>query len=194
MNQNHLIALCVAVALILVGVCLGYLAWGRQTVAIEEKAAAPVWHDDGSLTAIRDPKAKPDLPAPSAPKGGRLVRTVEVTVKPEPTHKPPITDHNQPITDAPDCAPVTVRLDLHAYDDGLRVSAIAKGGEILDAVDIPRSEIYLARPTRHVIALERTGDETEVRYGRSLGAFDIGPTLTLAGGRAQVGGFVQYRF
>lgn len=192
MNPNHLIALCVAVALILVGVCLGYLAWGRQTVTIEEKAAAPVWHDDGSLTAIRAPRAKPDLPAPSSPKGGRLVRTVEVTVKPVPIDRDP---------DAPidadrsiDCAPVTVRLDLHTYDDGLRVSAIAKGGEILDAVDIPRSEIYLARPTRHVIALERTGDETEVRYGRSLGAFDIGPTLTLADGRAQVGGFVQYRF
>jgi len=188
-NPNHLTALCVAVALILVGVCLGYLAWGRQTVTIEEKAAAPVWHDDGSLTAIRDPRAKPDLPAPSAPKGGRLVRTFEVTVKPEP-RQPVDSQDNQPA----DCAPVTVRLDLHAYDDGLRVSAIAKGGEILDAVDIPRSEIYLARPTRHVIALERTGDETEVRYGRSLGAFDIGPTLTLAGGRAQVGGFVQYRF
>lgn len=194
MNPNHLIALCVAVALILVGVCLGYLAWGRQTVTIEEKAAAPVWHDDGSLTAIRDPKAKPDLPAPSAPKGGRLVRTVEVTVQPERQDSQANASGEKPDGSPDDCAPVTVRLDLHAYDDGLRVSAIARGGEVLDAVDIPRSEIYLARPTRHVIALERTGDETEVRYGRSLGAFDIGPTLTLEGGRAQFGGFVQYRF
>lgn len=177
---NGLAIVCGAV----IGLCVGYLAWGRQVVAIEEKEAAPEWHDDGSLTAMRDPGANPALPAPTVPKGGRVVRTVEVTVKPDPMPEP-----------ATECPPVTVRMDMTAHDDGLRVSMIAKGGEILDAIDIPRDVIYMPRNTKHTVALEKVGDTMTARYGYSIGSLDIGPAVSVDGnGLATLGGWVGYRF
>ena len=182
---------------IVIGACVTYLAVGRQVVAIEEKPAPMVWHDDGSVTPIRAPQAKPEMTAPSVPDGGRVIRTVEVTVLP--THKPTITDHNQPKNDQisktqDTCEPVKLRLDMTSHADGLRVSMRAEGGEILDAVDIPRDTIYMPRATRHVIALERNGDTTTARYGYSIGALDVGPAVSVDNGRATLGGWIGYRF
>lgn len=166
------------------GVCIGYMAWGRQVVPIVETKAVPEWHDDGSLTAMRDPAAKPVTPAPTVPKGVRVVRTVEVTVKPDPMPTP-----------ATECPPVTVRMDMTAHDDGLRVSMVAQGGEILDAIDIPRDTIYMPRETKHVVGLERINGASVLRYGMSFGALDVGPSVALNGdGRVSVGGWIGYRF
>lgn len=200
MTLNHAVALAFMLALIAVGVCIGYLVWGRQVIAVEERAAAPVWHDDGTLTAGRYPGAEADLPETSAPPGGKLIRTVEVTVRAKPAiinakikgDKSSVTVHNgaykdstpslnQPIS-AAECPPVTVRLDMREYRDGpdlgLRVSVVSDG-EVLDAVDIPRDTIYMPRNTRNVIGADRIGDTTTVRYQRSVGRLDIGPAVTL---------------
>lgn len=204
MSLNHAAGLAFAIGLILVGVFLGWLAWGRQVVAIEEKPAAPVWHDDGSLTAIRDPSAKPDLPAPTAPAGGVLIRTVEVTVRP----KAVVKDNAGTLTNGTakesqsnasqmpvkyDCPAVTVRLDLHQYDDGIRVS-VQSDGEVLDAVDIPRSTIFVHDIKRNVIGLDVSGDRKTLRYGRALGAVDVGLQVSEESGDLTHGGFVSFRF
>jgi len=156
----------------------GWMVGGMIDEPAPERYAPAVIHKDGSVTIERKPDAKPKLPSPTVPKGGRLVRTVEVTVKPV----------------QPECDPVSVRLDMTSHDDGLRVSAVAAGGQILDAVDIPQDTIYRPRDTKHVVALERIGNATVIRYGRSLGSFDLGPSVSLESGRAQVGGWVAYRF
>lgn len=204
MSINHAAGLAFAIGLILVGVFLGWLAWGNQVVAIQEKPAAPVWHDDGSLTAIRDPSAKPDLPAPTAPAGGVLIRTVEVTVR----AKPVVNDNAGTLTNEPanesqsndsqmpvkyDCPAVTVRLDLHQYDDGVRVS-VQSDGEVLDAVDIPRSVIFTHDVKRNVVGADLSGDRKTIRYGRALGAVDVGLQLSEESGDLMHGGFVSFRF
>ena len=223
MTLNHAVALAVMLALIAVGVCIGYLVWGRQVIAVEERAAAPVWHDDGTLTAGRYPGAEADLPETSAPPGGKLIRTVEVTVRAKPAiidskikdDKSDITAHNgaykdgtpslisgnskERITPEPFvCPPVTVRLDMREYRDGpdlgLRVSVVSDG-EVLDAVDIPRDTIYVPRHTRNVIGADRIGDTTTVRYQRSIGALDLGPAVTLLDdNRAAVGLSLAWRW
>ena len=204
MSINHAAGLAFAIGLILVGVFLGWLAWGNQVVAIQEKPAAPVWHDDGSLTAIRDPSAKPDLPAPTAPAGGVLIRSVEVTVR----AKPVVNDNAGTLTNEPanksqsndsqmpvkyDCPAVTIRLDLHQYDDGVRVS-VQSDGEVLDAVDIPRSTIFVHDVKRQVVGFDLSGDRKTIRYGRALGAVDVGLQLSEESGDLMHGGFVSFRF
>jgi len=194
-NLNHAVGLAAMLVLVAVGICIGYLIWGRQHQAIDEKPAPMVWHDDGSLTAIRAPSAKPSLPEPSVPEGGKVIRTIELTVKPTKKAEIGKTQDTNPGEIVPaDCAPVSVRVDMTAHDDGLRVSMRADGGEILDAVDIPRDTIYLPRETRHVAGIDRIGDTTTVRYGMTFGALDVGPAVALEGGRVSVGGWLGYRF
>ena len=176
-------AFAIVATLIGAGILIGYLTWGVPRDPEPEKPAAPIWHDDGSLTAIRSPLAAPRLKTPSKPPHGKPVRTVEVTVKPDP-----------PKPGATECAPVTLRLDLDRYTDGDRVNLRAENGEILDAADIPRNTVTLPVVTRHVLGLERVGDATTLRYGRTLGRVDIGPSLTLEDGRAAVGGWFNVRF
>jgi len=191
-NLNHAVALGILIFYTALVTCACYLVWGRQTIEVVEAPAAPVWHDDGSLTAVRSPAAKPDLPETSAPEGGVLIRTVEVTVKPDPV---PATD----TTPAVQCEPVKIRLDMREYregpDLGVRVSVRAEGGEVLDSVDIPRDSIYMPRHTENVVGLSRIGDTTTLTYQRSFGALDIGPAMTLPDGqRAGVGLSVGWRF
>lgn len=200
MNLNHALTLAAMLVLIGIGVCIGYLVWGRQVIAIDEKPAAPIWHDDGSLTAIRAPDAKPTLPAPSAPPGGVLVRTVEVTVMPKPVAdiNPMIKGDTEHLTGTNKCAPVTVRLDMHEYRDGenlgLRVSVVSDG-EILDAVDIPRDTIYMQRETRNAAAMVRAGDSTVVTVSRTFGALDVGVAAILPDGqRPAFGPALAYRW
>lgn len=181
MNLNHCIALFVALALITIGLCIGYLIWGRQTVAIVEQRAPMVWHDDGSLTAQIDPGAKPDLPAPSSPPKGKLVRTLELTVKPHRIENKPqippenvVTDGSGDVQIENNCSPVAVRIDWHEYPDGIRASIVAQGGELLDAVDIPYGP--LIRPVARVwaVGVEKREGETLLAVERDFGRLRVG--------------------
>jgi hypothetical protein len=168
--------------LIAIGLCIGYLIWGRQTVTIVEKRAPMVWHDDGSLTAQRDPGAKPDLPEPSHPEGGKLIRTIELTVKPT-QNKPPavaenaVTDWSGEVASENTCAPVSVRIDLREYLDGIRASIVAKDGEVLDAVDIPHGA--LVRPVVRVwaVGVEKRDGETLLAVDRDVGRLRLGMSV-----------------
>lgn len=196
MNLNHAVALGILIFYTALVTCACYLVWGRQAIEVVEAPAAAVWHDDGGMTAGRDPVAKPDLPETSAPPGGVLIRTVEVTVKPTPVIVP--SDNPAQAGDY-SCPEVKVRLDLREYregpDLGLRVSIRAEGGEVLDAVDIPRDTIYMPRHTENVVGLSRIGDTTTVTYQRSFGALDVGPALTFPDGqRPTFGGALNFRF
>ena len=181
-NLNHYVALFVACMLIAIGLCIGYLIWGRQTVTIVEKRAPMVWHDDGSLTAQRDPGAKPDLPEPSHPEGGKLIRTIELTVKPT-QNKPPevaenaVTDGSGEVASENTCAPVSVRIDLREYPDGIRASIVANDGEVLDAVDIPHGA--LVRPVVRVwaVGVEKREGETLLAVERDVGRLRLGMSL-----------------
>lgn len=204
MNLNHAVALGILIFYTALVTCACYLVWGRQTIEVVEAAAAPVWHDDGSMTAWRYPDAKADLPETSAPPGGVLIRTVEVTVKPLPVVKDSLTapdsgTGNTAPKESAECQPVKIRLDLREYregpDLGVRVSIRAEGGEILDSVDIPRDTIYMPRHTENVVGLSRIGDTTTLTYQRSFGALDIGPAAMFPDGqRPTFGGALNFRF
>lgn len=202
MNLNHAVALGILIFYTALVTCACYLVWGWQTIEVVEAPAAPVRHDDGGMTAGRDPAAKPDLPETSAPEGGVLIRTVEVTVRPavkESLTTPGSGTGNTAPTESVECQPITVRLDLREYregtDLGVRVSVRAEGGEILDSVDIPRDTIYMPRHTENVVGLSRIGDTTTITYQRSFGALDIGPAAMFPDGqRSGVGLSMGWRF
>jgi len=160
---------------------------------IDEKPAAMVWHDDGSLTAMRDPAGAVDLPETSAPEGGTLIRTVEVTIKPTPVPAADVTS----VTDdagAVHCPPVTARLDLRKYDDGVRVSMRSEGGEVLDAIDVPRSVIFVHDVKRNIVGIDIAGDRKTLRYGRAIGPVDLGIQVSEESGRLDQGGWLAFRF
>lgn len=199
MRLDHAAALAGLVCLLLLA---GWIGWALarhhyEPVSIAEKPAAPVWHDDGSLTAIRAPNATPDLPAPSAPAGGVLIRTVEVTVmaKPEivPSDNPAQAGDYSPEAGDYSCPPVTVRLDMHQYDDGVRVS-VQSDGEVLDAVDIPRSVIFVHDVKQNVVGFDVSGDRKTIRYGRAIGSVDVGVQLSEESGDLTHGAWMAVRF
>lgn len=195
MRLDHAAALAGLVCLLLLA---GWIGWSLARhyyapVVVQEKAAAPVWHDDGSLTAIRAPNATPATPAPSAPAGGVLIRTVEVTVRAKPQIVPSYNPGQAGDYSAPDCPAVTVRLDMHQYDDGVRVS-VQSDGEVLDAVDIPHSVMYVHDVKPNVVGFDVSGDRKTLRYGRAIGAVDVGVQVSEEAGDLTHGGFVSFRF
>lgn len=133
MRLDHALMLA-GVLLILAGVfgCGWYLSYRHYApVAVVETPAMPIDHGDGSTTMARTVDYKPTTKAPTLPKGGKVIATAEVVVKPD----PPV---------AGDCLPVTVRVDVtESTDGGLRASERVTGGETIEAV-------HYAPPVRYV--------------------------------------------
>jgi len=169
-----------AIACGLLGLALGYAIWGTTDRVIIETPAPSVTWQDGSVTAARVVDTKPKLPAPSKPKGGKTIRTVEVTV--QPVVKEPLTPAfpvpEQGTKNTQDCLPVNLRIDLDQYKDGIRASVIAENGSVVDAADYPISP--LIQPIRfkwaigidgHALAIDR--DLGRARVGVSIGDGEV---------------------
>lgn len=167
MNRDAILALACG----LLGLALGYAIWGTTDEVVIETPAPSVTWQDGSVTAARVVDAKPKLPAPSKPKGGKTIRTVEVTVKPDPVPEQG-TKNTQP------CEPVNLRIDLDQYKDGIRASVIAKNGSVVDAADYPISPLIQPIPFKwaigidgHALAIDR--DLGRARVGVSIGDGEV---------------------
>jgi hypothetical protein len=154
-----------AIACGLLGLALGYAIWGRQTEVIIEAPAPSVTWQDGSVTAARVVNEKPKLPAPSKPKGGKPIRTVEVTV--QPVAKP----------DAPPCEPVNLRIDLDQYKDGIRASVIAENGSVVDAADYPVSPLIRPVERPWSAGVEKDGDNYRPVIQHDIGRLIVGATV-----------------
>jgi len=165
MNRDAILALACG----LLGLALGYAIWGTTDKVIIETPAPSVTWQDGSVTAARVVDAKPKLPAPSKPKGGKPIRTVEITVQP---------NASKSLPDAVPCEKVNLRIDLDQYKDGIRASVISDSGTIIDAADYPVSP--LIRPIAfkwaigidgHALAIDR--DLGRLRLGVSVGDGEV---------------------
>jgi len=175
------IAIAALTAGIAIGLGFGYLLWGRQVVTVAEGVAMPINHDDGSVTAIRLPEAKPRLPAPTTPKG-KTTRIIEVEVKPEPVNLPARTvDGVSRPPERVECQTVSVRLDTTRIADGThRVSVVAQGGEILDAVDIPVEKTTVVIERKWALGYERTPEGANgIALERDIGALRVGATMAV---------------
>jgi len=164
---------------------------------IDEKPAAMVWHDDGSLTPIRAKNGGLKLPPASAPKGGTPTRTIEFTVKPDPIPADKVAEHTNAAGDV-ECAPITVRADTHEYTDGpdkgLRTSLRADGGDLLDGVEVPHTTVLVHDVKRNIVGIDIAGDRKTLKYGRALGPVDLGIQVSEESGRLDQGGWIQFRF
>lgn len=190
------IAGAVLVGAIGLGVCVGYLMWGRQHIVVEETRALPIQHPDGSLTPIRDPKGKPASRAPTRPKG-ELTRIGEVTVLPEPVRLPVRhVDGKECPAEVVQCAPVVVRWDTTEEEDGShRVSVAAQGADILDGVDIPLRPSLKLRPLPLAIGPERLADgRLGVAVERDIGRLRVGGTASLLDGEPEANIRILWRF
>lgn len=157
-----------AIACGLLGLALGYAIWGRQTEVIIETPAPSVTWQDGSVTAARVTNKNPTLPAPSKPKGGKPVRTVEVTVQPVASKTP---------ANGIPCEKVNLRIDLDQYADGIRASVIAENGSVVDAVDYPVSPMIRPVLRPWSAGLEKDGDNYRPVIQRDIGRLVVGATV-----------------
>lgn len=132
MTRGHrLLSLYVGTILLLVclGLVVGWWIW-KPTPVIETPAAAET-QSDGSIVLERKPDAQAK-PAAKLPKGGKLERSVSVTVQP----KTP--EANLKLPGAVPCPPVRVDLALVRMDDKTkRVVASSPDGEVVAGLDMP---------------------------------------------------------
>lgn len=171
---------------LLAGLFLGWWLWHPRTIV--EPPAPAVQLQTGGQVLERAPEA----PVPSAAAedaraaGGRLERAISITVQPRPVSSappeptPPRPPGNVQAEAAPappcSCEDVTVDLGLIRMPDGTRrVTARARGGELLGGVDVPVISRAPARVARWAAGLTVSVDMSQ---RRALGAFvdrDLGP-------------------
>lgn len=150
----------------LIGAAIGaalalLLCWGMRPQPVVEPPAPAVQLPTGGLVLER----APDAPVPPAAAedaraaGGRLERAVSITVRPtpvspapsepQPSHPPGTIKAEAAPAPTCSCEPVTVDLALvRMPDDTMRVTARARGGELLGGVDVPVVSRAPARVTR----------------------------------------------
>jgi hypothetical protein len=148
--KAHIVAIG-AIVLVLAGFLL---AWGiyRPKPAKPETPAAAVREKDGSLELEREPSGisstapagtKPLRADPDIPKGGKVVRVVEVTVDPgkaqrgvQTPGKGTIVDPGGPLVAR--CPPVTTDLTIvRMPDKSERVLASSPDGTVVGGIDVP---------------------------------------------------------
>lgn len=175
---NNAVATACFLAIVGIGVCIGYFIWGRQVDVVTETHATPIAMDDGSLVVAREPDGKASVPEPVHPKGTTVVRTVEATVSGgEPVQKPDTPDC--PTAADFTCPPVTVRIDILRDDHGTyRAQVSSNTGEILDGVDIPREPITVAKRLPWSAGYERDIDGRQGAFlSRDVGRLVIGASV-----------------
>ena len=172
--------LIAAIALLCAGIWIGYAIWHPRPQIIIEKPAPAKVLPSGHTAIQRAPEAVPSPPAQADAKalgrGATVLREVHFDVKPRPIPPPPeATQKQHPVSLS--CQPVHVDLSLVKLKDGSeRVVASAKGGEILNAVDMP--VVSLTQTAQPKWAAGALYDVAHRRYGgfldRDLGPFRIG--------------------
>lgn len=181
-------------ACLLAGFLLAWWIW--RDVPVVEPPAPAVQLPSGGLVLERAPEA----PVPSAAAedaraaGGRLDRAISITVQPRPVSlappaaMPPHPPGNAEAAAAPAptciCEPVTVDLALvRMPDDTMRVTARARGGELLGGIDVPVVSRAPTRVTRWAAGLTVSMDMSQRRaFGvfldRDVGRLRLGLELS----------------
>ena len=169
------------------GFLLGDHMAGRDQVAQLPAAEERTAPNDVALRT--EPKAKPKLPAPAHPRGGKILSTTEITVSggvPK-----PITDTDCPPTDFI-CPNAMLRLDLMQLRDGQQYVAVRGDNdrEITGRL-IPMADVLV--PRRNRAAIDRYADgSTVIRYERRVfKRFWLGPAAMIQpAGDTSLGGTV----
>ena len=146
-DRIKLAVLGLIAALIFVGgMALAWKIWAPKPAKPETYAAA-VKQSDGSVVLERKPDATAK-PAQELPKGAKLERVVQVTVKPSasseaiaPTNGPDpqaASTSDLPSGTTIPCPPIRVDLSLvRMPDESRRVIASSPDGEVISGIDVP---------------------------------------------------------
>jgi len=147
-----------ALASALIALAFGWWVWHPKPV--HEGPAFGRTLPSGAVEVPRNPDAPVPAPVKKAAKeaGGKLERSISLTIQPEPIQAPPETvaqpstpEGPQSPAAAPGCSCAPVRVDLGLVrmpDHTRRVVATAEGGTILDSIDIPIDAAVSKRETR----------------------------------------------
>ena len=181
----------------LAGLLLGWWIW--RPVSIRETAAPARELPSGGLVVERAPEAPvpKDTTIAAREAGGELIRTISVTVQPNPAPAPtasPVVTSAIPPVEAADpaaapapgcsCEPVTVDLGLVRMPDRThRVVATARGGTILSAIDIPLEPATFRRARPWAAGLSISYDMSQRKavgawVDRDMGPFRVGLELS----------------
>lgn len=199
---NKAVPFIVALA---IGAFLGGLAmdrWHRGALPVyaPEQRTAP-----GDVVLETKPGAKPKLPAPTKPKGGKTTGTVEIEVsggipvRVDPPNESPIDaglipSGKEECLAAEDfaCPPVKVRLDLGIRDGQQYVAVRTEDGQEVNGVFIPRTGLPVVR---RYTATAIVGDgQYTATVARNLGRLSLGAGLSVNDGYAAPVAVVSFGF
>ena len=205
-DRIKLAVLGLIAALIFVGgMALAWKIWAPKPAKAEAYAAA-VKQSDGSVVLERKPDATAK-PAQELPKGAKLERVVQVTVKPSasPVEIAPTNGPDQPAASTSDLPPGTtspcppIRVDLSLVrmpDESRRVIASSPDGEVVGGVDIPVEAALVPKVLRWS-GLALTGYDAfrhQRVYGGSI-SYARGPVIATGGVLGQtafIGGGIRW--
>lgn len=190
---------------------LGALA-GGMAVDRYHRGPLPVYQPEqrtapGDVVLESKPGAKPKLPAPTKPKGGKTTGTVEIDVD----GGAPIRTGSVPVSEVPaagnsvldakpecltaadfTCPPVKVRLDLGVRDGQQYVAVRTEDGQEVNGVFIPSTGLPVVR---RYTATAIIGDgQYTATVARNLGRFSVGAGLSVNDGYAAPVAVVSYGF
>lgn len=158
---------------------------------VRDQSAEPAYREAVS-TAPNDvalevtPGAKPKLPAPSRPHGGKVVSTTEVTVsggKPVMRDDPAV---KECLTTADfECPAVSLRMDMINVDGNDYMAVYGDDGVEVTGRFIPYRKASAVRKQRIVATYSE--DLKQVTYLRDYGRLSVGPTVMDLDGRMSAG-------
>ena len=180
---------------------LGALA-GGMAVDRYHRGALPVYAPEqrtapGDVVLETKPGAKPKIPAPTKPKGGKTTGTVELEID---GGAPIRTERETPAAVVKECLtaqdftcpPVRVRLDLGVRDGQQYVAVRTEDGQEVNGVFIPRTGLPVVR---RYTATAIIGDgQYTATVARNLGRFSVGAGLSVNDGLAAPVAVVSYGF
>lgn len=200
-----------------IGALLGGIAVDRH-----HRGALPVYKPEertapGDVVLETNPEAKPKLPAPTKPKGGKTTGTVEIEVnggipvRVDPVQKPdksgaaiPSGNKSHVVNSGASssaecltaadftCPPVKVRLDLGIRDGQQYVAVRTEDGQEVNGVFIPSAGLPVV-PRYTATAIIGDGKYTAT-VARNLGRFSIGAGLSVNDGQAAPVAVVSFGF
>lgn len=195
---------CLAIGALLGGMAVDRYHRGAQPVYKPEERTAP-----GDVVLETKPGAKPKIPAPTKPKGGKTTGTVEievdggtpvrvdrgsVPVAVVPAAGNSVLDAKPECLTAADftCPPIRVRLDLGIRDGQQYVAVRTEDGQEVNGVFIPRTGLPVV-PRYTATAIIGDGQYTAT-VARNLGRLSLGAGLSVNDGYAAPVAVVSYGF
>lgn len=170
--RERIVFIAIFLAYTLIAMAAGAFAYKKffsDTSTEKAETFAPQKHwNDGTVTAAKVIDEKPKFAAPSHPKGSKVARTLEFTVKPKPVVVPATAGCPERVVE---CPTIEGRVDLTRDDTGYRSNIKFDDAEVLDAVEYP-VEKFQVLPKNGLGVMEFSDKSQLIHYDRRFGRVD----------------------